>query len=66
MLKDTLMGTAAQDVRKSRLIAAQSLRSRATCYRIIGAECYNQDLATEVETLARELTAAAVTLESMN
>ena len=66
MLKDTLVGTAAQDVRKARLVAAQSLRSRAACYRSIGAECYDETLATEVETLVRELDAAASLLDSMN
>jgi hypothetical protein len=66
MLKDTLVGTAAQDVRKARMIAAHSLRSRAECYRSIGEECFNQKLATEVETLVRELNAAASSLDSMN
>ena len=60
------MGTAAHDVMKARLVAAKSLRSRAACYRSIGAECYDEDLATEVETLVRELDAAASSLDSMN
>jgi len=48
------------------MIAAHSLRSRAECYRSIGEECFNQKLATEVETLVRELNAAASSLDSMN
>ena len=60
------MENAAQNVRKARLIAAQSLRSRAARYRGIGAECYNQNLAIEVKTLVRELDTAAASLESMN
>jgi hypothetical protein len=48
------------------LVAAQSLRERAACYRSIGAECCDQELATEVETLVLELNAAAASLDSMN
>jgi len=60
------VGTAAQDVTKARLTAAQSLRSRAAYYLSIAEECCNQELASKVETLVRELNAAASSLDSMN
>jgi hypothetical protein len=47
------------------LIAADSLRSRAEWYRSIGAECNDENLATEVEILVRELNAAARSLERL-
>jgi hypothetical protein len=62
-VKDSLMAT---DVTKARVLAAQSLRSRAACYRSIGAECFNESLAIEVEALALELMAAASALDAMN
>jgi len=63
--KRMLINTMPHEI-KARLTAAGSLRARAASYSNLGKKCHNREVAETVEILARELYAAAESLESVD